>query len=139
MPSAPESGDAAREIGESKVLRKFEAEYAGNANGNIRIARKVTVNLEGIKTECQYEVQRAESKRAIEGNVYNGSDRISHDYFFKQSPQHQPKSTNKALVVKFMGDMKLGDKLFGSYNRTGHQLWEESHEVGKDEQAFLWF
>ena len=53
MPPAPELGDGAGDVGIVKVLQKVESKHPAKANGHVRIAGEVEVDLEGVGNDAQ--------------------------------------------------------------------------------------
>ena len=53
MPSFPKLRDGLAQVGEVEVLPKVEAEYFRQANGHIRIAGKVKIQLEAVDGDAQ--------------------------------------------------------------------------------------
>ena len=54
MPTAPELGNVTAEIRRLEVLHRRESEQLSCADGHIRIAREVTIYLEGVQ-DCRKE------------------------------------------------------------------------------------
>ena len=58
VPPAPEFGYGFRDIGIIEVLGEFEPEHPPQANGHVRVAREIVVNLQGVRDETEPEKHR---------------------------------------------------------------------------------
>lgn len=59
VPAAPELGNVAAEIGYLEVTHQVDAEEFGAADGNVAIAREVTVNLDREKNSSHSQIEAA--------------------------------------------------------------------------------
>ncbi len=88
MPAAPEFFQAMGKVRAFEIIRQFYAEKQRTPDGNIRIARKITVNLYG-KQEGGYGENKAYiAVRTAIDRIHGRGDQACHYQFFKISHSH---------------------------------------------------
>ncbi len=141
VPAAPEVLEVARRVGRVEVLGEPEAEQQGEADGDVRVAAEVAVDLYGV-------APRREDR--FEGGVLPGrredglDDRARHvrgdDHLLEQAGQDQPE---RPRVVDRFGvalASDLGQQLRAADDRARQQVGEEGdvhHEVQRSRRLEL--
>ena len=126
VPTPPEFGDIPAEIRDVEVPHQLDTEQLGCADGNIRIAGEVPVDLEGKKDGGQQ--QRAAALRLVGGKhlVHEDGAVIGNDHLLEQAPENLPQPVDTLLVRKGARLPELRQQVRRPFDRAGHQLREET-------------
>src|SRR5690606_12965368 len=112
-------------------LRKVISHDPGKTNGNVRVARKVTVYLKRVKYTGDDDHCRRKSPGAIVYPIDQNGKRIRHTNLFKVSNKDKAKPPNEPIPLKRIIAIQLRYKNFCPNNGTGNQLREKSDEGGE--------
>ena len=128
VPTSPEFSDISAEIWHIEVPHQLDTKQLGCADGNIRIAGEVSVDLEG--EEDGGKQQRTAAVRLVGGKdlVHIDGAVIGHDHFFEQAPENLPHSICSLFVHKRPRFPELRQQVCRPFNRAGHELREETDE-----------
>ena len=127
MPTPPELGYVTREIGMSEVSHKANTEQLRASDGDVRIAGKIAVDLEG---ETNDPAKDGNAGRILGLQCRIGDDRtcIGDGDLLEESPQHLSASGNSRRIIEPPRRKELGQKVRRSLNRPRNQLREETDE-----------
>ena len=128
MPAAPEIRDAVRQIGVAEVFGKLEAQHPPQADGHIRIAGEIEIDLEGEGDGPQPGVRHGEGG-GIHGLVHvpQGSYGVGQDDFFPQALDEAPHAGGEGGT----GDPPVGElrrDIPVPHDGPGDELGEEGDE-----------
>lgn len=137
MPSSPEFSDTFGNIGIIEVFRKMETENSSEADGYIRVAGKVKINLES-KSGC---VNPVKKDGFLIGCMENGTklaESICYKYFFAQTAgeSFHTLSSHFKAVFPFC---KAGINVCITDNRSGYELRKKGCVGAKIDNIFLRF
>lgn len=137
MPSPPEIGDGYSQIGPFEIRHQVEAHYFGTANGNIGIAAKVAINLEGEKESRQQQGDAIMIGEIIVSNIHVVGKPVGNNHFHKVPPQNQPQPLRDIIRTEFMNSMKLRQQVFRPFYRPCDKLGEKGDKQGVGEEILL--
>ena len=128
MPPAPKLCYVAAEIRHVEVAHQLDTKQLGRAYGNVGIARKVAVDLEGEENggekQCAARLVRVIRKHLvhIHGTI------VGHHYLLEQAPKDLAHTVNSGVVIELPLLQELRQKVRCSLNGAGHQLREKRDE-----------
>lgn len=128
VPSTPEFGDIAAEVGNVEVSLQADAEEFGGADGDVAIAGEIAVNLEGEEDGREQQRAAVLVLPAAEHLVYVERAVVCDDYFLEQAPEHLAAAVHRRVVVEFARALELGQQVCGAFDGTGNELREEADE-----------
>ena len=138
MPAPPEVRNAVGHIGIVEVLSKVEAEHAAQADGHVRIAGEIEIDLQGIGHGSQPGRRHGDGqqRRQEKGVVGNLGHIVGQQQFFCQTenkPGHALGKIGPRLlaVEDFIGNLHIAD------NGTGDELREQGHIQSQPKDVFL--
>src|SRR6478752_6733524 len=120
MPPAPKLAGITGEVREAEVLAELDPQKLGYATRNVRISRKIAIDLKGEGKSSQYDICPRRWSRAGENGIYTRCQSVSDGNFFKQTEQYQKQSPRKVVIAKTTLALYLGDQNGGPLDRTGH-------------------
>ena len=137
MPTTPEFRGALGFVRAVEVLRQAESHEEGYANGDVRIAREIGVNLERICEKCDEVFKAGEQKRRIE----NAIDKVCREVVAQdnllgksvQTPEHGHAESAAGEEIRLV---KLRYEFVRTYNRACHEL-REKREVKAEIQNVI--
>ena len=100
MPMPPKLGRVVCKVGHSKVLRKLKSEEFTTASGNVRVARKVAVNLNGKRINTDESGKVSGISSSAKDLVSDHSEVVGNDCFLEQPPNDQLKTLNLLRPAK---------------------------------------
>ncbi len=127
VPSAPELGDVAAEVGNVEVLHRPDAEQLARADGHVRVAGEVAVNLYGIKDRRQQQGASALCLVRGEYMIHVHCAVVGDDHFLEKSPEDLPESVHACRIVEGPGPGELRQQVRRPVDRASQELGEESH------------
>src|SRR5690606_7849594 len=113
--------------------------HLGRANGNVRVARKIAVNLKAEKERGQEHGSAIVVFHIVIDAVYVQSEAVSHHQLHKIPPQHYLKPLYNPMMLKMMDLIKLGQKVFCPLYGAGYQLRKKRNKNGVDPEMFFGF
>src|SRR5438045_6656036 len=128
MPSAPELSNIDRTVWHLKILHKAKSHHARAADCHVRIAREVTIDLDGI-SDCP--LKQRESVKATwraENEVHIRRYLVRNDQFLDR-PQRELRKTR--LHVQCRGTnppRELREQVGGAIDRSGEELRKKCDE-----------
>ena len=131
VPPPPKLRYVPTEIRHVEVTHQLYSKQLGRSDGYVRIARKVSVYLEGEKYRSQQQgasrLARIVRKHLI--HIYRAV--VRHHDLLEQTPQYLPHSVHGGVIVELPFLQKLRQKVRRPFNRACHQLRKERDE-GKE-------
>ena len=109
----------------------MNAKKACRANGDVGVAREISVNLEGEEHGAHHECGARVICVIGEDVVDVDSAGVGHHHFFEEPPQDQPQPADRSGVVKLASRGDLGQQGRGTFDGAGHELGEEADKRRK--------
>gem|GEM_PF-4509977 len=135
MPPTPSLGYAAREVGCLEVRHELDAKKLGGADGDVAVARKIPVDLEGKIHGTEHEggpgVFGVVGKDVV---GINGAG-IRHHHFLEHSPQNQSQASHAFLVFEDAFVFNLRQEPRSPLNRPGDELGKEANKRREIDEA----
>lgn len=128
VPAAPEFGDVAREIGVVEIAHEAEPEQPRDADGDVRVAREIAVDLEREGHGADDEGSSRKVFVVVEDAVGEDGAVVRHDDLLEESPQRLPQSVYGLRRVERPRPQELRQQVRGPFDGAGHQLREEGDE-----------
>ncbi len=128
MPTLPEFRYRPGIIRSLKILHQAEAQNASSADGDVRVAGEIAVNLIGEKESAYGKLQSVVSPRRCINVIDVKGEPVGDDQFFEETPGHSFESAGDAVIIKWMNLAKLMDKVLRALDRAGDEL-REKHDV----------
>src|SRR5262245_45621378 len=88
MPASPEFGYRRRAVGRIKILRKDKTEHQSQANGHIRVAAEVEIDLECIRDRAVPGFN-SPYRSGIENDVRHFAAWVCEQHFLEQAKRHE--------------------------------------------------
>ena len=127
MPAAPEFLDPPGKIRTVKIPSAADSQQISHADGDIRVAGKITVELEGIEESCQHAGQARITLRRPENRVHIAAQTVRDDHFFKEA-QHNPLHPfREQTAVIARTHVQLREEFLRPLDRPRHNLREEQN------------
>src|ERR1019366_1859083 len=116
-------------IWRKKVAGELDAKHPGQADGHVRIAGEIEVDLQGKCQSAQPGVKTGEREALFRAAIHRRCEfrgRVSDQQFLVESKQKQQETQAKinAIVLEFAVG-KLGDDLPMAHDRSGNEVGEE--------------
>jgi len=137
VPAPPEFGDGAREIGPVEILLQIKAEGSRHPDGDVGIARKIAVDLEGKKERSHQIGRPAVGVGVVKDGVDIDGQPVGHDQFFEKTPEHQPQAGGDAGAVKFERLAELGQEIGSAFDRPGDDIRKKRNIGGVESEMTL--
>ncbi len=140
MPAAPEVDDRGGFVGGIEIERQPDAEHPGQANGHVRIAGKVEVELEGVGQGAAPGLEKGQGRSGLRG-VEHGRriDRhaIGQHHLFEEPQGEDGQAHRQVFRLEAVNGRpgELGKHLMVVDDGAGNQLREEGHEEGVMQEA----
>ena len=128
MPAPPEVRYGHSEIRALKVLHQLKAHDLRRADGDIGIARKVTVNLKREENRRNQHSRAFVVIAVIEHLIDQNRGAVSNDNFEEEAPHHPKQTVADVIVFQLMRRVELRQEVGRTFNRPGDQLREEADE-----------
>src|SRR5688572_22229018 len=107
MPSAPELAHRLREVWVSKIAHEIEAKELSRPNGNVRICRKITIDLECKTDGCGRELRPCHRRWISIYLVDDCGEIVCQNHFFKEPPEDLLTPVNCLRINKSSRYQKL--------------------------------
>ena len=127
VPSLPEVGTVLGFVGRVEVARQVEAHEQRQADGNIRVAREVGIDLKGIEEEgcqvlkpCEKQGIGKDAVDEVKGEV------VAQDYLLRQAPQYHEDGEAEHPAAQEVASVELRYEVARLDDRSGYELWEEA-------------
>ena len=128
VPSAPEIGYRARQVGQIEVFAQVNAKQACGSDGDVAVGRKVDVDLQA-EGHCRQNDLRPPQFGGV-FSVEIGRDHqgqpICNDQLLEETPKDADQCLDETFVFKFMWSGNLRQQVRGALNGAGNQLGEKS-------------
>lgn len=134
MPTTPEFGDVAAEIGYIEVAAQTDAEQFGAADSDIAIARKVAINLNREQDGGKEKSGAVVPIGVFENGVDIEAAAVGDHHLFEKAPQHLTQTVDRQRVAEAAGLFELREETRGALDGAGNQLGEET-DIGKKGNA----
>ena len=128
MPSAPEFFHRRRQIGTFEICHKVNIKQFGCSDCDIGVTGKIAVDLHCKKKHYQYQIESAIPGQIGIDLINIDGSYIGYDQLLKVAGQHQFGAVKRFFFMEKMSCLDLGQKIFGSLNRSGYQLWKKRHK-----------
>jgi len=127
VPAAPEFGDRGRLVGGVEVLREAESQQQGDADGHVRVAREVAVDLQGVSVDARQTFESRVEERLVEDAVHEVErDIVRDDRLLEQTREDQEDARAEHLAGYDDGVLPdLRDEVAGADDGSGDELREE--------------
>lgn len=139
MPPGPEFGNGFGVIGPVEIGHQAEPHHSRGPHGNIGIAGKIAEYLEREKHGGKKKLNAFKIFRVLVNGVHDPGQVVGDDEFLEKTPDHQSQAIGTLVESKPVFFEKLGDKMSGALDGTGHQLGEKGDIGGIDTQVFFRF
>ena len=118
-----------RFIGTVEVGRQLEAHEQGHANGDVRVAAEVRINLQRVREQGHHALETRISHRVVEYPVDEVErDVVADHYFLHQTIQYPEHGQPEVPAAQLVRCQDLRDEGCGAHDGTRHQLREKTHE-----------
>ena len=131
VPTPPELGDVAGEVGELEVGHQLEAEELGGADGDVGVPGEVPVDLEGEEDGAEDEGGAGEGLGVVETHVDVGRTGVGDDDLLEHAPEDEAHAVAPLLVGEFAGRGDLWQEVGGALDGSSDELREEGDEGGE--------
>ena len=139
MPSAPEFLNGHGNIRIAEVFQEIEAEHPAHADGHVRIAGEVVINLQGVEQRRRPGIQRAHLlRREGEQTVCGDRQHIGKNHLFAQAVNKAPEALCEILSSR-VSILNLRLDVDVAHNRARDQLREEGDVQHQIQQVLLDF
>lgn len=131
MPTPPKLGDATAEVWQVEVAHQSNSEQLGSTDGDVGIARKVSVDLEGEEDGGQQ--QRASRMVRIVREHLVGIHRtvVGHHHLLEEAPKDLAHPIDGGVKVELPLLEELRQEVRRPFDGSRHQLGEKRDE-GKE-------
>lgn len=137
MPARPEFTETPGEIRRSEVLREMVAHHPSQPDGDVRIPRKVAVNLERVENHPDEQVHGAKGFGRVKTLIHKGRERIGDGYFFEKAPQHTAKAGMPGPPLEAFVIAHLRQQIPRPHDGAGDELREQRDERREAQQRRL--
>src|ERR1035441_147303 len=127
MPSMPELSDLSAEIGLQKVHSQFVPHHSGYTQRDIRVSRKIAINLQRKRERRHREFGARKALWIGIDQINETSKCVCDHHFLEESPQRQLDARTNSTRAKCGIMMKLRQKLFWSFDRSRYHLRKECY------------
>ena len=131
VPTPPELGDVAGEVGELEVGHQLEAEELGGADGDVGVPGEVPVDLEGEEDGPEDEGRAGERLGVVETHVDVGRTGVGHDDLLEHAPEDEAHAVAPLLVGEGPRRGDLRQQVGGPLDGARDELREEGDEGAK--------
>ena len=128
VPAAPEVGDVRRQIGHAEVLRQVVADHLRRAQGHVRVAGEVAVDLQRIRDQAAPRVEAAPRCRIGEHRVGDDRAMVGHEQFLAQADEEHGSAGAEAVRGGADVAVELRQKNRGAHDRPGDEVGKERDE-----------
>ena len=126
VPASPELGDGGGAVGRVEVDIEAEAEPEGYTDSHIGVAREVAVDLEGVAVDGHKVFEATVEGGGIEDTVHEVErDIVGDDRLLDEPREDQEEPLAKLLLGNSYRSIDLRYKVFGTYDRSRHELGKE--------------
>jgi len=125
VPALPEVGDADRLIRGIEVLRQSNAEQQADADGHVRIAREVEIDLQAIADRGHPGFEERQDGIGRKQRIDMLGDAVGDDAFLKQADREQEQPLGELPGVKRHALAQLRHDVRVVQDRAGDQVREE--------------
>ena len=128
VPAFPEVAAVEGFVWRVEVTGQMKAHQHTQANGNIRITREVGIYLQRIQEQGGKVLEPCKEHRIVEDPVYEVHRQIvAQDNLLYQSVYNPEDGYAELSATEEISAVQLWNKVTGLYNRTSHQLGEETY------------
>ena len=131
VPARPELADVAAEVRVVEVDRRREAERAREADGHVRVAGEVAVDLRVIEPRREDQVERL-VLRLEEHRAHVVGEALGNHHLLEQAPEHQAGAAESGGPVECRGLPQLRDQVCRPFDGPREDLRKESDVKRKD-------
>ena len=131
VPTPPELGDVAGEVGELEVGHQLEAEELGGADGDVGVPGEVPVDLEGEEDGAEDEGGAGERLGVVETHVDVGRTGVGDDDLLEHAPEDEAHAVAPLLVGEGAGRGDLRQEVGGALDGPRDELGKEGDEGGE--------
>src|SRR5262249_5235203 len=123
-------------VGPVEVLGEGDAQQQGDADGDVRVAAEVGVDLHGVAVDGDQDLRRAVLGRDAEHGVDDGGgDVAGDDHLLEQAAPDEEGGAGGVALGEHPGGVQLGEELRGAHDRPGDQVGEEGQVDGEVQPA----
>ena len=136
VPAFPEVRRVRSLVGRVEVLRQVEAHQHSHANGNVRIAREIGIDLQRVAEQGTEVLEAAEEQRVLKDAVDEVHSQVVREYQLLHQTVHNPEDRHAKLpTTQEVRFIELRDELGCPHNGPCHQLREEADVEAKVEDV----
>jgi len=135
VPTPPELGNVAGEVGELEVGHQLEAEELGGADGDVGVSGEVAVDLEGEKDGTEDEGRAGKRFGVVETHVDVRRTGVGHDDLLEHAPEDEAHAVAPLRIVKGSGRGDLREQVGGPFDGARDQLREEGDKSPKGDRV----
>lgn len=130
MPAAPEFPDGESQVGAFKICHQFDAKKPCAADGDVRVAGKVTVNFDGEHDRHDDKDKTDIAVRVVVDLVDHYSENVRDHQLFKITPGHQLEPVGRVFIVEASLRFELRQKGSCAADGACQKLREEGDKEG---------
>src|SRR6478736_7972649 len=135
MPTAPELRDRAGDVRVVEILSELEAEDAAQADGHVRIAGEVEVDLHRVAGETEPGDRAADLRRwQREDLVGHRTGRVGQENLLRQA-NDEALRTSRQVVQRDVAVAQLGGDIGVAHDRPRNELRKEGLEQREAEKT----
>ena len=125
MPTAPKLRYVPAEVRHIEVPHQLYPEQLCRPYGNVTVARKISVDLEGEEYRRKQQVASALRVVGREYLVDKHGAVVGHHYLLEQTPQYLPHAVDRSVVIEFPLLQELWQQVRRPLYGARHQLRKE--------------
>src|ERR1044071_7886749 len=122
MPAPPKFRDRARKIWMVEVLHQLHTHHLCGTQRDVRIAREVTVDLNGKSQGCKNESRAGLLSRIVVNGIYKQDHPIGDNDLLEQPPGHPFESIGHALIFEALLCVELVQDILRALDGSRHEL-----------------
>src|SRR5690349_2508309 len=100
MPSPPKLRDGCGVIRLLKIFRQLKTHHSRRADRNIRVPRKIAIDLKSERVSSQNQGNTCISSGVTIYRADHRSQSISDDHFLEESPRHAQETADDQFVIR---------------------------------------
>lgn len=135
VPTAPEFGDVATEIGYVEIATQLKTKEFGTAYGTIAIAREIAVDLDSKEEGSQPKRGGAGLSEIVPNRVDIPTTTVGDDHFLEESPEDLPDPVEGLRRTKTASRLELRQEIGSTLDRPRDELGEKAYKSQKFDEV----